>query len=233
MHWYNEIWNALVEALHLIVTLDPQVVDITRRSLMISVASCLICFVISLPLGSLIHFSRFPGKSLLISIIQTLYSMPTVAVGLIVWLAFSHSGPLGTLSLMFTPTLIIIGQAVLITPVMLGLIISALNAIDKVVPETATALGASRLQASLATIREGRFGIMTAVVMGFGRAIAEVGVSQMLGGNIAHYTRTLTTAMMLETYIGNRELAMALGIILIGLALVINIILNRLQQRRR
>ncbi len=233
MHWYNEIWNALVEALRLIVTLDPEVVDITRRSLIISVASCLICFLISLPLGSLIHFSRFPGKSLLISIIQTLYSMPTVAVGLIVWLTFSSSGPLGTFSLMFTPMLMIIGQVVLITPVMLGLVISALNAIDKAVPETATALGASRFQASLATIREARFGVMTAVVMGFGRAIAEVGVSQMLGGNIALYTRTLTTAMMRETYIGNRNLAMALGIILIAVALVVNIVLNRLQQRRR
>ena len=233
MHWYNEIWNALVEALRLIVTLDPEVVDIARRSLAISAASCLICFLISLPLGSLIHFSRFPGKSLLISTIQTLYSMPTVAVGLIVWLAFSSSGPLGSLSVMFTPTLMVIGQVVLITPVMLGLVISALNAIDKAVPETATALGASRFQASLRTIGEARFGVMTAVVMGFGRAIAEVGVSQMLGGNIAFYTRTLTTAMMRETYIGNRDLAMALGIILIALALAVNIALNRLQQRRQ
>lgn len=233
MHWYNEIWNALVEALRLIVRLDPEVMDITRRSLGISAASCIICFLISLPLGSLIHFSRFPGKRLLISTIQTLYSMPTVAVGLIVWLAFSGTGPLGALSLMFTPTLMVIGQVVLITPVMLGLVISALNAIDKVVPETATALGASRFQASVATIREARFGVMTAVVMGFGRAIAEVGVSQMLGGNIAFYTRTLTTAMMRETYIGNRNLAMALGIILVVVALVVNIGLNQLQQRRQ
>ena len=125
----------------------------------------------------------------------------------------------------------IIGQVVLISPLMLGLIISALSGVDKAVSETATSLGANRLQASVITIREARYAIMTAVTMGFGRAISEVGVSMMVGGNISGYTRNIPTAMLLETSRGNLELSIALGIILILIALAINLTLYRLQQK--
>ena len=227
----GEIWDALVKAIHLIVSLDRDVVDATWRSLEISAISSSITALLCLPLGSLIHFRRFRGKRFLISTIQTLYSLPTVTVGLVVFVLFSRAGPLGDFGFFLTPKAMVLGQVMLVFPVMLGLIIAALSGVDKAVSETATSLGASRLQTGIVTIREARFAIMAAVIMGFGRAFAEVGVSYMVGGNFAGYTRTLTTAMMLETQRGDMELAMALGIILIVIALVITVALNWLQQK--
>ena len=225
------IWEAITEAIRLIVSLDGEVLQIAWRSLQLAVTSCAISALICLPLGSLIHFRQFRGKRLLTTIIQTMFSLPTVSIGLIVYILFSRSGPLGGFEFFLTPTAIVIGQIILISPIMLGLIISALSGVDKSVPETAISLGANTYQMVIATIREARFAIMAAIIMGFGRAISEVGVSNMVGGNIAGYTRTLTTAMMLETQRGDIALALALGIILVVIALVINIALYRLQHR--
>jgi tungstate transport system permease protein len=227
----EELWQALGRAVELLVTFDAEVMQISGRSLAIAATSCSITALLCLPLGSLIHFSRFHGKRLLINIIQTFYSIPTVAVGLFVFVLFSRSGPLGGLNLMFTPAVMVIGQVILITPVMLGLTISALSGVDKAISETAVSLGASRFQAAIITLKHARYAVLTAVVMGFGRAIAEVGLALMVGGNIKGFTRTLTTAISLETSKGDIELAMALGIVLIFIALVINLTLNRLQQR--
>lgn len=227
----EELWQALVKAVELIFTFDPEVMQISGRSLAIAASSCGITALICLPLGSLIHFSRFPGKRLLINIIQTFYSIPTVAVGLFVFVLFSRAGPLGGLNLMFTPTLMVVGQGILITPVILGLTISALSGVDKAIPETAVSLGASRFQAAVITIKHARFAVLTAVIMGFGRAISEVGLALLVGGNIKGFTRTLTTAISLETSKGDIELSLALGMILILIALVVNLSLNRLQQR--
>jgi tungstate transport system permease protein len=132
---------------------------------------------------------------------------------------------------MFTPAVMVIGQVFLVTPVMLGLTIAALNGVDKVISETAVSLGASRFQAAVITLKHARYAVLTAVIMGFGRAIAEVGLALMVGGNIKGFTRTLTTAISLETSKGDIELALALGMVLILVALVINLTLNRLQQR--
>ncbi|MFC1943929.1 ABC transporter permease [Chloroflexota bacterium] len=227
----TELWDGLVKALQLLASFDREVMEIAGRSLGISATSCALSFLVSLPLASLIHFNRFPGKRLLVSLIQTLFSMPTVAIGLFVFLLFSQAGPFGGVGIIFTPTVMIIGQCILITPVMLGLIIPALGSVDRAVSETATSLGANRRQASYITIREARYAITTAVIMGFGRAISEVGISLMVGGNISGYTRTITTTISLETSKGEIELAIALGIILILIALVINLALYRLKQR--
>ena len=227
----EELWQALGKAVELLVTFDAEVMEVSGRSLAIAATSCSIAALICLPLGSLIHFSRFRGKRLLISIIQTLYSIPTVAVGLFVFVLFSSSGPLGGLDLMFTPAVMVIGQVFLVTPVMLGLTIAALNGVDKAISETAVSLGASRVQAAVITLKHARYAVLTAVIMGFGRAIAEVGLALMVGGNIKGFTRTLTTAISLETSKGDIELALALGMVLILVALVINLTLNRLQQR--
>ena len=227
----GELWDAFVKALHLIVTFDHEVMGAARVSLTIAAISCSITVLLCLPLGSLIHFRRFRGKRFLTSAIQTLFSLPTVAVGLLVFVILSRAGPLGGLGIFLTPTAMVVGEIILISPVMLGLIISALSGVDKAVSETATSLGASRFQASLITIREARFAIIAAVIAGFSRAFAEVGVANMVGGNFAGSTRTLTTDMMLQTQMGNTQLAMALGIILILIGLVINVLLNRLQQR--
>ncbi len=227
----NEFVQGFATAFRLIITLDPQVVDITWRTLAIALSSSLIATMICLPLGSLIHFKRFPGKRILINIIQTFYSIPTVVVGLFVFLLFSRIGPLGFFNIMFTPSIMVIGQVILISPIMLGLVISALSGVDKGVFETAFSMGASRVQATVQVIREARYAILSAMTMGFGRAISEVGLALMVGGNIRGFTRVITTAISLETSRGDVELSIALGIILIFLALIINVVLNRLQQR--
>jgi len=227
----NEVADGFVRALRLIASLDPDVIAITGRSLAFSTASCAIAATLALPAGGLIHFRDFPGKRTLISLVQTLYGLPTVAVGLLVFVLLSRSGPMGGLGLLFTPAAIVAGQVVLITPLMLGLTLSALRGTDPALLETALSLGASRPQAMAAMIREARFALVSAAVLGFGRAVSEVGISLIVGGNIRGFTRTLTTAISLETSRGDLEFAFALGIVLMMIALVINIALNRLQGR--
>lgn len=228
----SEIWNGLVKAFELIFTFDPEVMSIVGRSLRISVTSVLLASIIGLPLGGLIHFRNFPGKRLLISVIQTFYSVPTVTVGLFVFVLFSRSGPLGGLELLFTPTVMVIGQLLLIMPILLGLTISALSGVDRTMTDTARSLGANGWQIILVVMREARFAVMAAVILAFGRAISEVGLALMVGGNIRGFTRVITTAISLETSRGDWELSMALGIILIVIALIINLAWNRIQQRR-
>jgi len=226
-----EIWHGLTKAIELIVSLDPEVMEIAGRSLMISVTSTLFASLICLPLGSLIHFYHFPGKRILINLIQTFFSIPTVAVGLFVFVLFSRAGPLGGLNLLFTPMVMVLGQTILITPILLGLTISALSGVDKAILDTARSLGASGFQTAIVVLREARFAVIAAIVMGFGRAISEVGIALMVGGNIKGFTRVITTAISLETTKGDLELSIALGIILIFIALVVNTALNRIQQR--
>ena len=226
-----EIWHGLTKAIELIITLDPEVMEIAGRSLMISVTSAILASLICIPLASLIHFHRFRGKRFLINLIQTFFSVPTVAVGLFVFVLFSRAGPLGGLGLLFTPTTMVLGQMVLVTPILLGLTVSALSGVDKTISDTARSLGASGLQTTIVVLREARFAVMAAVIMGFGRAISEVGIALMVGGNIKGFTRVITTAISLETSKGDLELSLALGIILILIALVINTILNWIQQR--
>ncbi len=227
----TELWEGLIKAISLIISLDREVLEIAGRSLMISATSSVIAALICLPLGSVILFNSFPGKRTLVNAIQTLFSIPTVAIGLFVFVLFSRGGPLGGFDIIFTPAVMIIGQVILVTPIILGLTISALSGVDKAIPDTAFSLGASGFQASIVTLREARYAVLAALIMGFGRAISEVGIALMVGGNIRGFTRTLTTAISLETSRGDIELSIALGIILIFMALVINVVLNRIQQR--
>lgn len=205
--------------------------QIAGRSLAIAATSCIIATLIAIPLGSVIQFNSFRGKRLLVNIIQTLYSVPTVVIGLFVFAFLSRAGPLGSLGFLFTPAAIVIGQVLLVLPIMMGLTISALRGVDVTLTDTAISLGASRFQTASLVIKEARFAMLGTVIMGFGRAISEVGISLMVGGNISGVTRTLTTAISLETSKGYIELSLALGMILLFIALVVNIILNRLQQR--
>lgn len=228
----SAIWDGLAQAFHLIFTFDPEVMSIAWLSLRIALSSVIIGSIIAVPLASLIHFHSFPGKRLLISLIQTFYSIPTVTVGLFVFVMFSHAGPFGGLDLIFTPTVMVIGQIILVMPILLGMTISALSGVDKNMTDTARSMGANSWQMTLAIIREARFAVMAAVILGFGRAISEVGLALMVGGNIRGFTRVLTTAISLETSKGDWGFAMALGIILIFIALIINLVLNRIQQRR-
>jgi len=227
----NELLQGFIKAFELIVTLDPEVMEIAGRSLTISVTATLLATIICLPISSLIHFNRFIGKRSLINLIQTFYSVPTVVVGLFVFIVFSRVGPLGVFNLMFTPTIMVIGQAILISPVLLGLVIAAFSGVDRAITDTARSLGASELQTWAVVLKEARFAVIAAVLLAFGRAISEVGLALMVGGNIKGFTRVFTTAISLETSKGDIELAIALGIILILIALIINIVLSRLQQR--
>ncbi len=226
-----EIWDGLTKAIGLLISLDPEVMRIAGRSLSISGASCLLASLICLPLASLIHFNQFRGKRALISTIQTLFAMPTVLVGLFVLVLLSRVGPLGIFRMLFTPYAMVIGQILLISPLLLGFTISALSGVSKEIVDTAISLGASRFQTIWLVLREARYAVLAAVIMGFARAISEVGCAQMVGGNIKGATRVMTTAIALEASKGDIALGMALGMILLFLALIINIALNRLQQR--
>ena len=229
----SELWEAFLQAIQLIVTLNSEVVEIALRSLAISATAVVLASLVCIPLGGLIHFRSFQGKRALINVIQTFYSLPTVCVGLFVFIFISRAGPLGGLNLLFTPAAVAIGQMVLITPILMGLTISALSGVDKAIKDSALSSGATEFQAIWTIIKEARFAVVAALIMGFGRAISEVGAAMILGGNIRGYTRVLTTAIALETQKGELVLALALGIILIALALVINIIVNVALQRYR
>lgn len=225
----SEIVEGFLQAIDLIVTLNPEVIEITLRSLYISLSSTLLATLIALPVAGLISSREFRGKRAVMNVVQTLYSLPTVIVGLLLFLLISSSGPLGDLNLLFTSTGMILGQAILILPILIGLAVAALSAIDPLIRDTLASLGATGWQQLLALLREARFAILSVIALAFGRAISEVGVAIMIGGNIRGFTRVLTTAISLETGRGNISLSIALGIILLGIALVVNLGVNLLQ----
>jgi len=222
----SDIVSGIFQAVNLIVTLDPEVMQIAFLSVYISLSATIIAALISIPLGGLIHFHNFRGKRGLIILIQTLYSVPTVVVGLLLYLLLSRSGPLGFFGLLFTPEGMILGQTILIIPITTGLTISALSGVDKSISDTLLSLGATTFQGVLQIVKEARYAILSAIVLAFGRAISEVGVAMMIGGNILNQTRVLTTAIALQTGIGDFPFSIALGIILLGIALIVVVVLN-------
>jgi len=227
----SDLADSFVLALKLIFTGDREVLAITARTLAISCSSTFVAALISVPVGCLIHFNNFRGKRTLISVLQTFYALPTVFVGLLVFIMFSRAGPLGFLELLFTPQVMVIGQVVLVSPLVTGLTVSALSGVAPEIKDTAVSMGATRLQMVRTMLVEARYATLTAIMVGFGRAISEVGLAIMVGGNIRGYTRTVTTAMALETQMGNIAFSMALGIILLFLALIVIVVPSRLQQR--
>ena len=227
----NDFISGFTQAINLIITLNPDVMQIALLSLYISLSATILAACISIPIAGFIHFREFHGKAALLTIIQTLYSVPTVVVGLLIYLLISRSGPLGFLGLLFTPEGMILGQTVLIIPIMLGLVVTALGGIDKNIRDTLLSLGATEFQGIFQIIREARFAILGAVILGFGRAISEVGVAMMIGGNIDGETRVLTTAIALQTGMGDFPFSIALGIILLAIALVVVICLNLVTKR--
>lgn len=218
-------------AFELILTLDREIVTITFISLNISIIAIICASVTGVPVGFIIGINKFRGRSIVITILNTLMAFPTVVVGLLVYSMVSHKGPLGPLGLLFTPTAMIIGQFILATPIIMALTISATQGIDPKVKSTAMVLGANSFQSGIAIVLEARFAIIAAVIAGFGRIIGEVGASMMLGGNIRGYTRNITTAIALETSKGEFSLGMALGFILLTVALIINFLLRLMQSK--
>lgn len=227
----NEIIEGFVQAGELIIRLDPEVLEITARSLLISLSATLIASLIAIPIGGFIHFREFGGKRGLITIIQTLYALPTVIAGLFVFLLLSRVGPFGFLGLLFTPTGMIIGQTVLVIPLMVGMTLIALSGVKKTIQDEVISLGATSSQIIWTIVKEARFAILGGVILGFGRAISEVGAAMIIGGNIRGYTRILTTAIALETSMGNIAFSIALGIILLAIAMVVTTALFLVQER--
>ncbi len=222
--------QALAAAFNLIISLDIEVYQVVWTSIVISLLATLAAAVISVPLGLLVGLTRFPGKDFLQHSLNTLMALPTVVVGLILYGMLSRRGPAGDWGLLFTPTAMVIGQCILIVPIIWNLSIAAVNGADPRLALTCRSLGATGWQQAWIYLREVRFGFLAAIVMGFGRAIGEVGVAMMLGGNIEGYTRTMTTAIALETSKGEFEFALALGIVLLVVAFTANALLSRFQR---
>lgn len=218
------------EAFVLIFNLDRELIDIICLSLKVSGSALFIATVIGLPLGAVIGLKQFPLKGLITSLMNTFMGLPPVVVGLFVYIMLSRSGPLGFMGLLYTPSAMIIAQTILAFPIIVSLCQSAIVSVDPVIKQASMTLGATPFQTIITIIKEARYGIMAGVIAAFGRVMAEVGAILIVGGNIAGYTRVMTTAIALETDKGNFELALALGIILLTISLLINAVLYFIQK---
>lgn len=201
-------------------------------SLRVSGTATLIAVLIGIPLGALIALRRFRGRAVAIGLVHTGFALPPVVIGLFVFMFLSRNGPAGELDLLFTPTAMILAQALLAAPYVTGITLAAVQAVPADVRLQARALGATPLRAILTHLREARLGLIAAVIAGFGAVISEVGAVMMVGGNIAGETRVMTTAIVLETRRGNFRTAIILGLVLLVIAFVVNMILTIAQQRR-
>jgi tungstate transport system permease protein len=220
------IIEAFQEAFGLIITGNSEVFSIVGRSLSISGLATIIACIWGIPLAVIIGLYSFPGKKLIRSIFNALLGIPTVALGLILYLLWSRSGPFGFFSLLYTSWGIAIGQSILITPILVSFASNTLGTVDCEVKDLAKTLGASKLQTSFVILRESFWEILLAITASFNRAFAELGVAQMIGGNIRYITRMLTTSIALETARGDIPFSLALGIILITIVLSITLLIN-------
>jgi tungstate transport system permease protein len=225
------IWKGITEAIQLLLRGDPQIVEIALLSLELSGVATLIALAFGVPLGTLLAFRRFPGRGLIVSVVNTGMGLPPVVVGLFVAITLWRSGPLGFLELLYTPGAIVLAQFIIAFPVITGLTMAALQQIDPKLLLQLKSLGASRVQLVAVLLWEVRLPMLAAVIAGFGAVISEVGAVMMVGGNILGHTRVLTTATVLETRKGNFEMAIALSLILLALTFLITWLLTHFQQR--
>lgn len=223
----------MIEAINLIITLDPLVIEIALRSLRVTVVALSVSTVLGIPIGTWVALVRFPGQSILTAFIYTGMGLPPVVVGLFVFLFLSRSGPFGDLGWLFTMQAMIIAQVIIATPLIIGVTMSSVTSVDPALRPQLRALGATPWQTTLAQLYEARFGVIVGIVAGFGSIISEVGAVMLVGGNISGKTRVLTTAIVLETRQGNFDIAMALGVILLMLSFMTNMILVLLQARTK
>jgi tungstate transport system permease protein len=227
----HSIIDSFSKALYLILNLNKELIGIIVLSIRVSGTALVVATLFGLPLSALLGFKKFPLRGAIISLLNTFMGLPPVVVGLAVYLLLSRSGPLGFLALLYTPTAMVAAQSILAFPIVAALSHSAITGVDPIIRQASMTLGATPVQTSLTVINEARSGIMSAVMAAFGRVIAEVGAILIVGGNIAGYTRVMTTTIALETDKGNFELALALGIILLFISLLINTLLHLIQKR--
>lgn len=209
-------------ALRLIVTLDPSLIEIVVLSLQVSLLAVILASAIGFPLGGALAVYRFPGRGAVTAVLSALMGLPPVVAGLIVYLLLSNAGPLGVLQLLYTPTAMVVAQMLLVIPIIAALTRQHCEDLLEEYDEQLRSLGASSREITATLLWDGRYRLLTAVLAGFGRAIAEVGAVMIVGGNIDHVTRTMTTAIALETSKGNIALALALGTVLLATSFAVN-----------
>ncbi len=227
------LWQGITQAIHLIASGDPAVLQITWLSIKISGGATLVSLLAGVPAGVWLALTRFPGRGLLVALVNTGMGLPPVVVGLFVSIFLWRSGPLGFLELLYTPTAIVIAQFVIAVPIVTGLTIAAMQQLNPKLRLQLLGLGASRWQILWLLMREARLPMLAAVMAGFGGVISEVGASMMVGGNLLGQTRVLTTATVLETGKGDFDVAIALSVILLVLVFGVNYLLTWIQQRGR
>ena len=227
------IVEGIKQAFILLFTLDPEVLGITWLSLKVSGTATFISLLIGVSMGTIVALTRFPGRGFVVSVINTGMGLPPVVVGLFVTIFLWRNGPLGFLEILYTPTAIVVAQAVIATPIVMGISLAAIQNLPANLRLQILALGATRLQMVWILVKEARLPLLAAVMAGFGGVISEVGASIMVGGNIKGYSRVLTTATVMETGKGNFDVAMALSVILLLLSFAVNSILTQIQQRER
>ena len=227
------ILEGIRKAFLLLITLDPEVVGITLMSLKVSGTATLVSLLMGVSAGAAIGLSSFPGKRIVVSLVNTGMGLPPVVVGLFVTIFLWRSGPLGFLGILYTPAAMILAQTVIATPIVMGISLAAIQQLPKKLRLQLLALGATRRQMAWRLIKEARLPLLAAVMAGFGGVISEIGASMMVGGNIKGYSRVLTTATVMETGRGNFDVAIALSVILLLMAYLINLILTQIQQRER
>ena len=218
----NEFGAAFATAFGLIAALDGDLVAIVGLSLRVSLTAVVLAAAVGLPLGAVVALIRFPGRGAVAALLDALMGLPPVVIGLLVYLALSRAGPLGVFGLLFTPSAMIIAQCLLITPIIAALTRQVIADLWAEYAEQLRSLGATRLRAVPTLLWDGRHSLVTVILAGFGRALAEVGAVMIVGGNIDHATRVMTTAIALETSKGNLVLALALGLVLLALSLTIS-----------
>ncbi|NKB53662.1 MAG: ABC transporter permease subunit [Rhizobiaceae bacterium] len=229
----NDIWLGLINAFKLILSFDADLYEIVLRSLQVTLSAVFIASLIGLPLGAMLAVNRFRFRRATIALLNSLMGLPPVVVGLIVYLLFSRSGPLGVFGLLFTPTAMIIAQVIIITPLIASIAHQALRDLWSEYHDLLISLNTGKRQRMMTLIWDSRRSLLTASLAGFGRAIGEVGAIMIVGGNIDHVTRVLTTAIALETGKGDFALALGLGFVLIGLAIAVNMAIHALSKTER
>ncbi|GBE05445.1 MAG TPA: ABC transporter permease subunit [Nitrospirae bacterium] len=227
----HSISEGLIKAFSLIGSFDADLLKIIFLTLEVSGVALLIATALGLPLGALVGLRKFPLQRVAISLMNTFMGLPPVVVGLFLYLILSRSGPLGFMGLLYTPLAMILAQTILALPIIASLSHSAIVNVDPIIRQASITLGATPVQVTLNIMKEARYGIMSGIIAGLGRVMAEVGAVLIVGGNIAGYTRVMTTTIALETDKGNFELAIALGIILLVLSLAINMFLHLVQRK--
>jgi len=227
----EEIANGFAEAVRLIVHGDSELRDITGRTILVSGVATLLAMVAGVPMGYWLARGRFWGRTVVLGVVNTGMGMPPVVVGLFVWLMLVRSGPFGDLELIYTKRAMIIAQFLIAAPMVVGFTAAAVQALPERLPDLLASLGAGRIRTLWLLSREAQLGLLAAIMAGFGAVVSEVGASMAVGGNLQGNTRVLTTAIVLETGRGNVERAMALGIILLVMAFLVNLLLTAVQQR--